>query len=285
VQGTVAIILPGGSPVSLPFMAGLQPHTVEDVYVTTTLKNENVHLWHFDDPYLYNCTVSLKNGNEVLHEKKERFGLRKIEVDNKNYSFKLNGEAIRPMGFNLVPDDRTTGNTLPLWRIKEDIDMMRAAGANMARLAHFPFPKEMLDYLDERGMMIIEEVPVWGYDTLVNKNNPAPKEWLKRLIADHYNHPSIIGWSVGNEIGNVPGVMEYVDNAIQLVRSLDSTRLATVVSHTADNGVKDIIQYSDIGLVNKYGQGIGMLADKMHNFHPEKLLFYSNMDMVRLRRI
>jgi beta-galactosidase len=274
VEGEVQIQLPSGTSLNLPFSAVLPSQTTREVFVSATLLKEQVHLWSFDDPYLYNCKVSIKSKNAVIHEKSDRFGLRKVEVDAKNGTFKLNGESVRLMGFNLVPDDRTTGNTLPLWRIKEDIDMMRSAGANMARLAHFPFHKELLDYLDERGMLIIEEIPVWGYSTLVDAKNPVPIEWLHRLVTGHYNHPSIIGWSVGNEIGQVPGAMAYVEAAIKFVRTLDTTRLVNVVSHTADRD-KDIIDYSDFGLVNKYGTGIGMLADKMHQLHPQKLLFYS----------
>jgi beta-galactosidase len=63
-------------------------------------------------------------------------------------------------------------------------------------------------------MLIIEEIPVWGYSTLVDAKNPVPIEWLHRLVTGHYNHPSIIGWSVGNEIGQVPGAMAYVEAAI-----------------------------------------------------------------------
>src|SRR5690606_11419068 len=128
----------------------------------------------------------------------------------------LNGEMIRPVGFNLVADDRTTGSTLPAWRFKEDVDIMKSAGANMARLSHQPLPKEFLDYLDEKGVMVFEEVALWGKDAMVGPNHAIPKEWLSRMIRVKYNHPSVIGWSVGNEIGRLddnPMVMEYVEGA------------------------------------------------------------------------
>ena len=134
-----------------------------------------------------------------------RFGLRKIEIDNKNYAFKLNGESIRVMGFNLVPDDRTTGSTLPAWRIKQDVDLMKSLGANLARLTHLPMPDEMFDYLDEKGIMVFPEIPLWGLDQLVDKNNPIPKQWLQRITDNYYNHASVIGWCVGNEIGESNG--------------------------------------------------------------------------------
>jgi beta-galactosidase len=260
---------------SLPFTVNVDAGKTAETIVRTTLSGKQVHLWNCDEPHLYRSKASIRNSSAPLDENNERFGLRKIEVDNNRYIFKLNGEPMRVMGFNLVPDDRTTGNTLPLWRIKEDIDLMKTMGANLARLTHLPIPEEMLDYLDEKGIMIFSEIPLWGYDQLVDKNNSIPKEWLKRMITSQYNHPSIIGWSVGNEIGHVSAAMEYVQSAIEYAKTLDSTRLAVMVSHTADRGVSDPINYSEMGLINKYGSAIGMLADKIHGLHPDKLLFYS----------
>ncbi|HTE25533.1 sugar-binding domain-containing protein [Flavitalea sp.] len=218
--------------------------------------------------------ADLRAGTGIRNGFINRFGLRKIEIDNKNYVFKLNGESIRVMGFNLVPDDRTTGSTLPTWRIKQDVDMMKSLGANLARLTHLPLPDEMFDYLDEKGIMVFPEIPLWGFDQLVDKNNPIPKQWLQRMVDNYYNHSSIIGWCVGNEIGESMGVMEYVEDAIKFVKSIDTTRLGVMVSHTA-NRPRDPVQYSDLGLVNGYGVGIGARADRIHGLHPQKTLFYS----------
>jgi beta-galactosidase len=218
--------------------------------------------------------AGLRAGTGIRNGFINKFGLRKIEIDNKNYVFKLNGESIRVMGFNLVPDDRTTGSTLPAWRIKQDVDMMKSLGANLARLTHLPMPGEMFDYLDEKGILVFPEIPLWGLDQLVDKNNPIPKEWLQRMTDNYYNHPSIIGWCVGNEIGESMGVMEYVEDAIKFVKSIDTTRLGVMVSHTAHRP-RDPVQYSDLGLVNGYGVGIGARADKIHGLHPQKTLFYS----------
>ena len=282
VNGEVFISNENGFKRTWPFSVNVPGSTSKDVIVNTTLNKNEVHLWNTDDPYLYQSQVTLKNGGQVLHRVNDRFGLRKVEVDHKNFLFKLNGVSIRPMGFNLVPDDRTTGSVLPLWRIMQDVDLMKSLGANMARLTHLPVPKAMYDYLDEKGIMVFPEIPLWGFHQLVDKNNPVAKQWLKRLIDHHYNHPSIIGWSVGNEIGDSPGVMEYVEDAIKYVKSIDTTRLGVMVSHTA-NRPTDPIQYADLGLINKYGTGIGSLADRMHTLHPEKILFYAEYGYGQLK--
>ena len=110
------------------------------------LPKSNVALWHFDFPNLYESQITLYEGGRELHSLSDRFGIRKLEVDGTQLL--LNGESIRPVGFNLVPEDRFTGNTLPFDRIKEDVDLMKSCGANMARLSHLSLPKEFWDYLD-----------------------------------------------------------------------------------------------------------------------------------------
>ena len=150
IKGEIILSAPNGFHRSLPFSKKLAPGSKDDIVVKAFLTKNDVHLWSYDDPFLYQREVVIHNNQGLVHKSKDRFGLRKIELDNKDYVFKLNGQSIRVMGFNLVPDDRTTGNTLPLWRIKEDIDLMKSLGANMARLTHLPLPKEALDYLDEK---------------------------------------------------------------------------------------------------------------------------------------
>lgn len=274
-SGTVVLSAKNGFTRTLPFSISVKPGSEEPVSLHAKLSGDDVHLWGFDDPFLYNCQVTMNNNDGTSHYKNIRFGLRKIELDNQRYALKLNGSPIRVMGFNLVPDDRTTGSTLPLWRIKEDIDLIKSFGGNLARLTHLPMHREMLDYLDEKGILVFEEIPLWGFDPLVNKTKNEPFEWLHRLVKAHYNHPSIIGWGVGNEIGYVPTVMSYVDTAIQVVKRLDTTRLAVMVSHTANRSRQDPIQFSDLGLINHYGPAIGSLADRIHALHPEKVLFYT----------
>ncbi len=275
VQGEVMLSNQDNFKKSLPFTMTLAPNSKTETTVKANLTKKEVHLWHFDDPYLYHSQVVIKKENQVLHEYKNRFGLRKVELDNQNYQFKLNGESVRLMGFNLVPDDRTTGNTLPTWRIKEDIDILKSLGCTMARLTHLPTTEEMLDYLDEKGMLVYQEVPLWGYDQLAYKDSPRPKDWLNRLVFRDYNHPCVIGWSIGNEIGDFPKVNEYVKPAIDLAKQLDPLRQAIMVSHTAQRGNHDPVQFSEVGTVNKYGAAIGQLADKMHKVFPEKILFYA----------
>lgn len=72
---------------------------------------------------------------------------------------------------------------------------MKSCGVNMARLSHLALPKEVLNYLDEKGMLIFEEIPLWNKNHYVEADHPVPMRWLTELITQRYNHPCIIGWS------------------------------------------------------------------------------------------
>ncbi|SIQ97931.1 beta-galactosidase [Maribacter ulvicola] len=250
------------------------------VYKTISYKipKKLVKLWHFNQPNLYThkSIITDIETPSNLDQRIDQFGIRDITVEG--LQFKLNGEAIRPVGFNLVAEDRTTGNTLPLWRIKEDIDLMKSLGANMARLSHAPLPKQLLDYLDEKGIMTFEEVSLWGKDPMVDPDHSVPKEWLSKMIQEKFNHPSIIGWSVGNEIGGGrnPKIRDYVKTAILQAKKADPNRLALYVSDSAPDDENDAVEFSDMIMLNSYSNW-GNRVDKTNKLHPNKPIFMSEL--------
>lgn len=276
-SGTLQLAAPNGFTRSLPFKVTVPASGTTSAVVQATLTPKETHLWHFDDPFLYTARTTLASSET----KTNRFGLRKIEIDNKAYTLKLNGEVIRPMGFNLVPDDRTTGNTLPTWRIKEDIDLLKGLGCTMTRLSHLCLPDEVMDYLDERGMLVISEIPLWGFDRFADPASATSRDWLTRLITNQYNHPSVIMWSVGNEIGYFPKSLPYVEKAIPYARTLDSTRYVSAVSHTGRFS-PDVVDFSDMGLVNGYSQNLSPNIRQIHEKHPAKTLFYTEYGITQL---
>lgn len=261
------------SSAELPLL--IEPGESKEGQISLTLPPDQVALWHYNFPHLYEADLVLIQDGKEMYRMKDRFGIRKIEVDG--LELKLNGEAFRPVGFNIVAEDRVSGSVLPLSRIKEDVDLLKQLGVNMARLNHLPLPKEYLDYLDEKGIMIFEEVSLWGKDVMVDPDHPLPKYWLETMIRTKYNHPSVIGWSIGNEIGYAtanPKAMAYVEGAIKQAKELDPTRLAIYVSHSAQSQKVDPVQFSDLIMLNKYGNW-GTAVDQTHALHPGKPIFYS----------
>jgi len=248
-------------------------HSTSDLPIDFILPKADVRLWDFDHPNLYRVTTHLSTLLGEIDSNSARFGIRKIEV--KPDGLLLNGQRVRLNGFNRVSDHRAYGNTEPLHLIMADVDRMKQYGANLMRLMHTPQSPELLDYLDERGMLIFEEIPVWGNkDPNIKADSPVARQWLREMIERDYNHPSIIGWSVGNEmIGHGP----YVRSMIPFIRqNLDGHRLLTYVSNSAiwSKPGEEPEDAADLMLENYYGD-LAAPAKTLHGRWPNKPVFFS----------
>ena len=243
----------------------------------STVAAGGYELWGLDRPTLYTCDTTVMDGSTVLHGKVDRFGFRKVEV--RGTAVHLNGEQVRLNGYNRVGDDRVAGATEPTYLVRRDLDRMKAAGAGLMRIHHVPQTPELLDYADEIGMLLIEEIPVWGSGANLDPANETTRAELRDMIRRDYNHPSIVAWSVANEIrGASEEGRTYVREMIAYIKStLDSTRLCTYVSNSfgdAATAAAEALQYTDFACINMYG-GFAGGADHVHGLYPDKPIFIS----------
>ena len=273
----LAAALDGESQPALAKDLSIPPHGELEVEAETSLPQSRVRLWDFDHPNLYRLTTQLSAGGKVVHEQSDRFGIRKVEVTQD--SLLLNGERVRLNGFNRVSDSRRFGNTEPDELVRSDVDLMKRANGNLARLMHFPQAPNLLDYLDAKGMLIWCEIPVWGEDPQIKTGNQLTRQWMAEMIARDYNHPCIIGWSVGNELSKH---FAYVDDMLAFTRGLDPYRIVTHVSHTGArkeyNRTNDPITLSPIALFNTYSYKQNAAA-VVHEKWPEKPIFFSEFGL------
>ncbi|MCM3750314.1 hypothetical protein M3223_23695 [Paenibacillus pasadenensis] len=238
----------------------------------TTLPSSFVKLWNFDTPNLYRMETEIREGGALKHKTSDSFGIRKIEWNSTQ--FLVNGESVRLVGANRVPDDRVNGNTEPDYLIKRDMDMMKKAGVNMTRIFHGQQDPDLLDYADEIGMLIVEEIPFWGHGAPVTPSGyPLAEEWMGVMLETDYNHPSIVGWSVANEIQWSTNTDSFVQHMFSFVRQKDSTRFVTYASNGATNSPNDGSRFSDIIFMNAYGNH-GQVAT-VANYYPNKPIFVS----------
>jgi len=252
-----------------------------DFEFSVHLDRGKVHLWQPSSPSLYEARVRLFRQDSPRHGLVSGFGIRKVEVSGEQLL--LNGEPVRGVGFNLIPEDRRTGSVLPPSRFRADVDRMKMLGATITRLSHFPLPRDFLEHLDRKGILCISEVPIWGKSELVNAASERAADWLERLITEQYNHPAIIGWSVGNEIGRFdrnPAAGDYVRSAVSHARKLDPRRLAVYASNSAPNQPDDPVKFTDLILLNAYNAdnvpgGIAESIRKTRALHPGKPIFLS----------
>lgn len=280
----------GGQSVSVKLSESISipPRGEHTMSLSFLLNREQVRLWNINCPNLYRIVTQLMatDSGELVHMSSDRFGIRKIEA--RDARLFLNGEPIRLNGFNRVADHRAYGQTEPDHLVKFDIDAMKAMGCNFTRIMHHPQATNLVDYCDEVGLLLIEEIPVWGKgDPQLQPDNPMTKQWLREMIERDFNHPCIIGWSVGNEIADgdaegrkmSPKVYGYVESMIEFVKTLDPTRLKTYVSFTvggADAHGIDPADVCDTVCFNVY-EPAAEIARKCHALWPEKPLFVSEI--------
>lgn len=253
-----------------------------------TLSTTQVRKWHFDDPQLYHLDTTLWESGSEIDSLKDRFGIRHVEV--KPDGLYLNGEKIRLMGYNRVHDHRVYGNTEPRELVRSDIDMMKRSGANFSRIMHAPSSPELLDYCDERGYLLWCEIPMWQpvYRVPMASREDAkkakyslPGRELREMIERDWNHPSIIGWSPGNELRQEASY--YVEEMRPFVTALDNTRLYANIhdkgfSNDPNGGWTGIDAKSvDLMFMNKYGKTAVKIKTvlEQHEKVPELPIFYS----------
>ncbi|MFS0911968.1 glycoside hydrolase family 2 TIM barrel-domain containing protein [Microbacterium sp. 179-I 3D2 NHS] len=190
-------------------------------------------LWNLDDPAMYRFDVSLDAAaGHTDSAVSDRFGIRLFEIDGIKVT--LNGEQLRLAGANRVSDDPVHGNTEPLDLVRRDMDRMKASGLDLARIMHYAQTPELLDYADEIGMLLIDEVPVWqnGRSLAIKDIDPIKTEF-RVMVERDFNHPSIFAHSVANEIeSHFPVGKEYDRVMAEYSKEIDPTRFVTQATNT-----------------------------------------------------
>ena len=189
--------------------------------------------WSTDHPNLYQCCVKTYIGDEICDEYTVDFGIRTLTLDPVN-GFQINGETVNLRGTCIHHDNGVIGaETFPeaeWYRCKR----LKEAGFNAIRSSHHPMSRAMLDACDHLGMLVMDELTdMWNrgkntYDFSDIFKEEAPK-WIHHMVDKDYNHPSVVIYSVGNEIqeaGTKQG--SWINRSLcNRFHELDATRFTT----------------------------------------------------------
>lgn len=161
----------------------------------------NVHLWNgLEDPYLYRVESQLYDGKRLLDTYESKFGVRTVEFTS-DRGFLLNGKPLKLKGFCLHQDDGCLGSALPLRSMERRLEMFRDYGVNAIRCSHNQPAPEFLDLCDEMGFVVIDEAfDKWKSGYYKEYFDEWWERDLKNMIVRDRNHPSIVAWSIGNEL-------------------------------------------------------------------------------------
>jgi beta-galactosidase len=195
------------------------------------------HIWSVADPYLYRVhSIVRTQGRDVVDEYNTPLGIREAIFDA-DQGFLLNGKRIKLKGVCLHHDGGCLGAAVPERVWERRLEILREMGCNAIRTSHNPFAAEFLDLCDRMGFLVVNEAfDEWK----VPKGQIGPNgysnyfdEWYERDVQNFVrrdrNHPSVVLWSAGNEIGDqqAPNGVETLSKLLKVFNTVDPTRSVT----------------------------------------------------------
>lgn len=186
-------------------------------------------LWEPGSPNLYTTRISVRGrGEDALRVGwLVRTGIRSIKVQDDG-TMLLNGKKVNYRGMGIHEDDPNVGFAIGSAQRKAIIAETKEIGATLLR-SHYPLHPQLHELADEAGIMIWSEIPVYAV-----KTNYLKRESVRRLAAEelranilaNQNHPSVVTWSIGNELSARPGPVQgyYISRAVRQAKELDPTR-------------------------------------------------------------
>ena len=180
---------------------------------TTNLSNAKVNqqcrianprLWSIENPNLYKAVSELRSGFVVLDSYTTTFGIRQFNFDREK-GFLLNGKAVKLLGVCDHHDMGALGAAINTRALERQLQILKAMGCNSIRSSHNPPAPELLELCDKMGFVVMDEAfDMWAkaktkYDYSLNWDEWHEKDLRDFIIRDR-NHPSVMIWSIGNEI-------------------------------------------------------------------------------------
>jgi len=262
------------------------------------------HLWQgVEDPFLYRLVVELIDKSSQLVDRVSLpFGIRLVRFDPDNGLF-LNGKHVAVHGVGYHQDREGKGWASEPEDVAVDEAMMREMGVTGIRLTHYQHGQPIHDLADRDGLVLWDEIPLVSQWTLGESLQPTEalrenaRQQLRELIAQDFNHPSVITWSIGNEIdfgnsipafvgnktGAVPDPLPLLKELNQLAQELDPSRPTTLatccegIRYAPDTVVPITAAVTDLSGANRYfgwyygkPSDLGPHLDALHHTRPEQ---------------
>ncbi len=193
-------------------------------------------VWDPDDTYMYTLKTELAVGGETVDASSDRFGFREIYFDAER-GFFINGRHLKLHGVCEHHDLGALGAAVSVPALRRKLVMLRSMGVNSIRTSHNPPAVELLELCDEMGFLVIDEsFDMWEHHKTSNDYASFFPEWHERdvrsWVTRDRNHPCVIMWSIGNEIGDTTSLrgIEMTARLVRLVRIWDPYKNAFTTS-------------------------------------------------------
>ena len=231
-------------------------------------------------PHRYVAVTTVAQGDNVVDTYETPFGIRTLKFDP-NGGFFINGEHILLNGVNNHHDFGALGATVNYRALQRQLEMLMDMGCNALRTSHNPPAPELLELADTMGLLVMDE----AFDMWVRRKTPQDfhlifPDWgeqdLRALVRRDRNHPSVILWSIGNEVGEQftgDGGAALARKLSAIVHEEDPTRPATTAMNVA-KATSPFAAAVDVVSLNYQGAGIRNIPGQFPAFHqalPDRL--------------
>lgn len=263
-------------------------------------------LWSVDNPTLYKVKTEVIVGDKVVDTTLTDFGFRYYEFD-RDTGFSLNGENMKLQGVCMHHDQGALGAASNYYAVERQMRIMKEMGANAIRVSHNPASEMLLEICDKLGLLVINE----AFDTWTNPKNGNVNDFSKyfresigdenqiingnskmtwgefearTMVKSSKNSPSVIMWSIGNEVlegigGNSSDYTDIAQDIITWIKSEDSTRPVTIGDNKSKSNIEQAIDISKVVSENDGIVGFNYANENQFNTqrnnHPDWILYGS----------
>ncbi|WP_079912753.1 glycoside hydrolase family 2 protein [Paenibacillus sp. 32352] len=244
----------------------------QSAQVTLRGSLDNVRKWDVGRPELYLFTVQAGEDDYI-----DRTGFRTVEVSDGQIL--LNGKKLYLQGVNRHEEHPEWGFAFPPKLMLKDLAILQDLGCNIVRGSHYPQSQFWIDLLDEHGMLLWSEIPMWGcFMSTETLASPLFAErgvrMLDEMITRDYHHPSIIFWGAHNEIDTrTQEALELTKKFVGKIRSMDQSRLVTYATMHPEEDI--VLSYFDVIGINKY---YGWYQGSVDGFRDMLQSYYRNAE-------
>jgi len=218
----------------------------------TNIQVNKPKLWNLQKPNLYAAVTTVEQNGKAVDRYETVFGIRTIKFDV-NSGFFLNGEHVRIQGVCDHHDLGPLGSALNLRALERQLEILKEMGVNAIRTSHNPPAPELLELADRMGFLVMDEAfDCWKRGKKKNDyhllfDDWHEKDWRAQLRRDR-NHPSVILWSTGNEIGEqrTPEGQKVAQELVRIAHEEDGTRPATAGCNYTEAGYNGFQKTVDV---------------------------------------
>jgi beta-galactosidase len=203
----------------------------DTVKIAQLLPVKNPKRWSVSNPYLYQLKVEVQSNQKVQDAYTTNFGIRTFHFDP-DKGFFLNGKHVKLKGVNNHHDGGPLGAACFDYTYERQLKILKEMGCNALRMSHNPPAPELLDEADRQGFVVIDELfDEWTVGKTKGGYAPVFNRWYEKDVSNWIrrdrNHPSVIAWSIGNEVpeqlDSIKGP-ELVEKLVRSAKQFDTTR-------------------------------------------------------------